>query len=116
LLAEGETTDAQIADLTAEFDAIVEAAAADAPDDEHDPDGSTVGFERARVAALLELAQRRRAQLDQAISRIGSEAYGRCERCGQTIAPERLTAQPATTTCIACASAAPPPLSNWRHK
>jgi len=111
LRAERDATEAQIADLTAEFDAIVEAAAADAPDDEHDPDGSTVGFERARVSALIELAQRRRAELEQAISRVGSDAYGFCQVCGEPIPSERLIAQPAATTCIVCASAPPPRLS-----
>ncbi|MFL6127197.1 TraR/DksA C4-type zinc finger protein [Actinophytocola sp.] len=30
--------------------------------------------------------------------------YGTCTRCGSPIAPERLDALPATTTCIRCAS------------
>ena len=30
--------------------------------------------------------------------------YGRCEVCGQPIAPERLAARPVARTCIACAS------------
>ncbi|HWD53326.1 MAG TPA: hypothetical protein VG412_13070, partial [Acidimicrobiales bacterium] len=36
------------ADLEAELEAIGESTAS-VPDDEHDPEGSTVGYERARV-------------------------------------------------------------------
>ena len=44
--------------LTREFDAIVAASAEANLDDEHDPEGATVGFERAQVLALLEQAAR----------------------------------------------------------
>jgi DnaK suppressor protein len=53
----------QIVELQKSFDDIVEAGDYAALDDEHDPDGSTVAFERAQVAALLDQAQRRRSEL-----------------------------------------------------
>lgn len=95
---------AQIDDLTAEFDGIVASVAAESPDDEHDPSGSTTGFERQRVAALLDHARRRLAELDEAQARIDAGTFGVCEVCGQPIAPERLEARPTATTCISCAS------------
>jgi RNA polymerase-binding protein DksA len=94
----------QVADLTAEFDGIVASVAAESPDDEHDPSGSTTGFERQRVAALLDHARRRLAQLDEALARLHAGTFGVCEVCGGPIAPERLEARPTATTCIACAS------------
>jgi RNA polymerase-binding transcription factor DksA len=94
---------AQIADLTAERDSIIAAAIDANLDDEHDPDGSTVAFERARVAALLAAATARRAELEQAARRVADGTYGVCERCGRPIGAERAAALPATTTCITCA-------------
>jgi RNA polymerase-binding transcription factor DksA len=94
----------QIADLTAEFQAIVASVAAESPDDEHDPDGSTSGFERQRVAALLEHARTRLAALDEALVRLAAGVYGRCEVCGEPIGAERLEALPTATRCVSCAS------------
>jgi DnaK suppressor protein len=43
----------RIASLTRQFDAIIESSALTTNDDEHDPEGATVAFERAQVGALL---------------------------------------------------------------
>lgn len=94
------------ADLAAEL-AALEASTAEGPDDEHDPDGSTVGFERARVGALL---ARSRAEVDalrRALGRLNAGTYGRCSLCATTIPAERLEALPATTVCVTCASTTP---------
>ena len=91
--------------LTREFDAIVAASAEANLDDEHDPEGATVGFERAQVLALLEQARAHLADLDGALAR-DELAGGRCAVCGEPIAPERLDALPATTLCVRCAGAA----------
>ena len=47
---------AQIAALTREFDEVVAASQASNADDEHDPEGATIAFERQQIAALLEQA------------------------------------------------------------
>jgi RNA polymerase-binding transcription factor DksA len=104
ILAERARTDEQLAALWREFDAVVEAADTTPPDDEHDPDGATVGFERAQLQALIDTARQRRRDLDVALERVERDEYGRCERCGETIAPERLVAVPATTLCVTCAA------------
>jgi DnaK suppressor protein len=101
-----EETLAQIATLTAEFDAVVAASAASNGDDEHDPEGATIAFERQQVVALLEQARRRLADVDDAIARTATGEYGRCVQCGRDIAPERLAARPQARTCIDCAAAA----------
>ena len=49
LNVERDRTSARLGQLTRDHDAIVEAAALDVPDDEHDPEGSTIGFERAQI-------------------------------------------------------------------
>jgi DnaK suppressor protein len=99
-----ETLD-RIEALRRELDGIVESAALVGVDDEHDPEGATIAFERAQLAALLAQAQSHLAELDQALARLEQGSYGICERCGQPIAPARLAARPAARTCITCAAA-----------
>jgi DnaK suppressor protein len=72
-------------------------------DDEHDPEGSTIAFERAQVSALLAAARASLEALDEALARLADGTYGECQRCGGAIAPERLAARPAAVYCIACA-------------
>src|ERR1700722_14862339 len=72
-------------------------------DDEHDPEGSTIAFERAQVTALLASARASLEALDEALARLSDGTYWVCQRCGGEIAPERLAARPAAAHCIACA-------------
>ena len=97
-------TEAQIVDLTAEFDGVVASVVDDAPDDEHDAEGATVGYERARVAALLANARRHLEALDRAVARRQAGIYDRCVGCGGSIGVERQAALPATDRCIQCAA------------
>ncbi len=101
--AERVAAQAQIEALTREFDDVVAASRASNADDEHDPEGATIAFERQQVAALLEQARRRLADVDAAVSAWEAGTYGRCESCGRPIAPERLVARPTARTCIDCA-------------
>ena len=105
LSAEREAATEQIAALTRDFDDIVEASASSNADDEHDPEGATIAFERSQVSALLRQARERLTDLDRALGQLDEGGYGVCENCGQAIAPERLAARPAARTCITCASA-----------
>ncbi|MCA1655416.1 MAG: TraR/DksA C4-type zinc finger protein, partial [Pseudonocardiaceae bacterium] len=57
----------------------------------------------AQVAGLLEQSRAELRALDSATERLAAGTYGTCTRCGRPIAPERLDALPATTTCIQCA-------------
>ena len=95
---------AQIAALGREFDEVVAASKSSNADDEHDPEGATIAFERQQVAALLAQAQRRLADVDAALARAEAGDYGTCDACGRPIAPERLAARPQARTCITCAS------------
>ena len=103
--AERERTLRQIAALEREFNSIVEAAADVATDDEHDPEGTTIAFERAQVAALADHARVRLADLEQALERLDAGVYGTCESCGRPIPPERLAARPTARTCVGCSAA-----------
>ncbi|MFJ7217724.1 TraR/DksA family transcriptional regulator [Amycolatopsis sp. NPDC098790] len=90
--------------LTRQRDEIVAAAEFSSADDEHDPEGATIAFERAQVQALLRQAQDDLAALDRAAERLRAGAYETCERCGGPIAEDRLRALPATSICITCAN------------
>ncbi|MCU1615874.1 MAG: transcriptional regulator, TraR/DksA family [Frankiales bacterium] len=103
LEAERAAAEAQIAALTREFDAVVAASRASNADDEHDPEGATIAFERQQVVALLEATRRRLADVEAAQDRRRAGSYGICESCGRPIAAERLAVRPAARTCIDCA-------------
>jgi DnaK suppressor protein len=102
-----------IADLERELDGIAESTAL-SPDDEHDAEGSTVGFERARVTSLLTGARQHLTELEAALERTHWDEPGRCDNCGAVIPPERLAALPATRRCVACSAAAVPERRNGR--
>src|ERR1700722_6369286 len=99
----------QVADLEREFAAIV-ASAADGSagsDDEHDPEGATVAFERQHIAALLAQARAHLDAIDAALRKVDSGVYEICNTCGGPIGAERLAARPAALTCIDCAAKRP---------
>ncbi len=102
--AERAAAQAQVEALTRQFDEIVAASRSSNADDEHDPEGATIAFERQQVAALLERARRRLADVDAAVTAVEAGTYGRCESCGRPIGAERLAARPTARTCIACAT------------
>ena len=72
-------------------------------DDEHDPEGATIAYERAQVVALTRQVRERLDQIDAAMARLAAGSYGRCETCGGPIGPARLEARPTATRCITCA-------------
>ena len=104
LVADRDGLAAQVQALEAQFDGFVEASELVATDDEHDPEGHTIAFERQQVAALLRDARARLAALDEALERVERGTYGRCVACGRKIGAERLEAVPGTDRCIDCAT------------
>jgi DnaK suppressor protein len=93
----------RVAALQREFAGIAESASGAGTDDEHDPEGATLAFERQHVAALLGQALDQLRDIDAALQRIADGSYGSCEACGQPIAAERLAARPTARTCVSCA-------------
>lgn len=91
------------ASLMNSFDGIVEATRDVATDDEHDPEGHTIAWERQQIAALLDESRATLADIDAAERRLDDGSYGTCTTCGLEIAAERLDALPATPTCVDCA-------------
>ena len=69
-------------------------------DDEHDPEGQTIGYERAQLSAMVRQARTHLAEIDAASTRLAAGTYGVCEVCGRPIGAERLEAKPTARTCV----------------
>lgn len=104
LLARRRAAQRLLASLTRDFEMIVEAARSVSTDDEHDPEGATIAFERAQVDAMLTRTHAQVGDLEAALARCDTGVYGRCEVCGREIPAERLAARPAALSCVACAA------------
>jgi len=95
----------RVAELEREFGAIVASASEGSAggDDEHDPEGATIAFERQHVAALIDQARTHLTAIDAALRKVASGTYEICDICGGPIGAERLAARPASLTCVRCA-------------
>jgi DnaK suppressor protein len=91
---------ATIAELGVRVDGIVAASAGANLDDEHDPEGATVAFERSQAVALRQAAQQRLTEIDDALRRLADGTCGVCAVCGEPIPAERLAARPFATRCV----------------
>lgn len=104
LEAEREETLGRLASLTDDYDAVVAASRDTNADEEHDPEGATIAFERSQVGALVRQVQLHLAEIDAAMKRLDTGTYGMCEGCGSAIGEGRLEARPVARTCIQCAA------------
>jgi DnaK suppressor protein len=104
LADEQATTTARLHSLRTEFDAIVDGSVDANVDDEHDPEGSTIAFERALVSALMVEADEYLSELGWAADRLNRQTYAVCEACGGTINDDRLRARPASRSCVRCST------------
>ncbi|CAN5434778.1 TraR/DksA C4-type zinc finger protein [soil metagenome] len=103
LAAQRLETEERIVSLGAERQSIVESAEVANIDDEHDPEGATIAYERALVISLLDTARSTLAELDAAESAIAHGTCGSCSVCAGPIGAERLMARPTALTCVDCA-------------
>ena len=95
-----EETLASLAELGLRIDAVTAARADANSDDEHDPEGATIAFERSQADALRAAARTRLADIDAALERVAAGTYGRCTVCGAPIPEARLQARPFAATCL----------------
>jgi len=102
---ERRRTRLRLADLTRDYAGIIAASVGSNADDEHDPEGATIAFERSQVGSLVEQGRDRLAEVDAALERARTGAYGVCVDCGQPILRDRLEARPTARTCVPCAVA-----------
>jgi DnaK suppressor protein len=104
IAAERAVTLRRLAALNGTHEEVVAASLDTNADDEHDPEGATIAFERSQIAALVLQTEHHLAELDAAEARVQDGTYGTCESCDTEIAPERLEARPTARVCIDCAS------------
>lgn len=68
-----------------------------------EPDeGDAEIFEREKNAALINVLERKVADISSALRSIEKGLYGTCERCGNPIEQGRLEVKPDATLCLAC--------------
>jgi RNA polymerase-binding transcription factor DksA len=99
---ERAATASLIGSLTRQVTGIIESSTWTTNDDEHDPEGATIAYERAQLQSILTQARADLESLAQAELRFRNGTYGLCERCGNPIPEARLEALPAATHCIPC--------------
>jgi len=103
VLAEQDATRQLLVELRRDLAGVIAASAGNNADDEHDPEGATIAFERAQLSAMIDQAEARLRELDRAHERLDAGSYPRCEQCGGAIGDQRLLARPATRRCLGCA-------------
>ncbi len=97
---------ARLAAMRVDFEGIVAASLDSNADDEHDPEGATIAYERSQLDALMTQARRHLDEIEDAVLRDAAGRYGVCEQCARAIAAARLEARPAARLCVDCASSA----------
>jgi RNA polymerase-binding protein DksA len=105
LLAELTTSRARVVELESDLAQVMAASESSNADDEHDPEGATIAFERQQLSALLTRARRTRTDLEAALAQLDGGSYGICRHCGRPIPAQRLEARPQARSCIHCARA-----------
>lgn len=106
LVGDLEDTRDLIAQLVADLESMRESRQDVATDDEHDPEGPTLAFERSQSSAVLSNAQRHLRGIEDALGRVDGEEFGVCIGCGQRIPFARLEARPYARYCVTCAERA----------
>ena len=100
LRREREDVGTRLAHMTTDLEALFAASADSNADDEHDPEGQTIAYERSQLTALIQGAQDHLAGIEAGMLRLELGVYGICEVCHQPIPAARLEARPTARTCI----------------
>jgi RNA polymerase-binding transcription factor DksA len=103
LLEERRRTTHRLATLRGDYRGFVDASRDTNADDEHDPEGATIAFEREQVGALVRQASQHLEEVEAALARVEEGTYGECPVCGRPIPEERLEVRPTALTCVGCA-------------
>jgi DnaK suppressor protein len=102
LAEERRALEAELERLREDTSRSLEDATDEDGSDTHLGDSATETYDREVEMTLEESLQSRLGEVDAAFERLEEGSYGRCERCGRTIAAERLEALPYATKCIDC--------------
>lgn len=100
LLAMREGILAQLGELSGSRDDIVRASHDSNIDDEHDPEGATIAYERSMLQALMAQSEQKLSEITVALDRLEDGVYELCAVCGQPIGEARLEARPTASRCL----------------
>jgi len=100
LREERDEVRARLAIMTRDLESLFAASADSNADDEHDPEGQTIAYERSQLSALIQGAQEHLDGIEAATTRLQQGSYGICEVCHQPIPAARLDARPIARTCV----------------
>jgi len=103
LARDREQTRLLVERLGEEMGAFMSARRDSPTDDEHDPEGPTLAFERSQSSAMLAQSVQHIEEIDGALARLDDGTYGLCTSCSKPIALGRLQARPQAKLCIVCA-------------
>ena len=70
--------------------------------DMFDHEDPTTDSDGAAILLLVERAEQRLREVEQALARVVAGTYGYCTACGRGIPLERLRALPTATACVGC--------------
>ena len=99
-----ERTVRQITSLEGVVAAIVEGSELTSTDDEHDPEGATIAYERAQANALLRQARSDLEALLVTRRHLLEDRVVVCADCGRDVDLERIAVLPTTHRCVGCAT------------
>lgn len=101
LVAERDRSRRLLGAVERSMDDVATAREGSNSDDEHDPEGATLAWERGSLGAVRNDARRRLDLVDAALVRLDAGTYGRCLVGGEPIPRARLAAIPWAQTCVA---------------
>jgi DnaK suppressor protein len=104
LASDREQIERLITSIQVDMGAFVNARRDAATDDESDPEGPTLAFERSQSSAMLTQSVGHLGEIDAALARMDDGVYGLCTTCNGPIALGRLQARPQASLCIECAA------------
>jgi DnaK suppressor protein len=102
LLDERDRLLKEIGELDADLAESLHDASEESTYDQHLAETAAITLEREMELSLEENARASIAQLDRALKKLEDGSYGICDRCGQSIAEQRLETAPDSTLCIGC--------------
>lgn len=100
LTAERTRAEKLLADVERSMRDVSDARDGANTDDEHDPEGATLAWERGSLGAVRDDARRRIDQVDAALARLDAGSYGTCAVGGEPIPEARLAVVPWAATCV----------------
>ncbi len=91
---------ARASQLSDDMAALIAASRDSNADDEHDPEGQTIAYERSQLSAVARQALDHLKEVEAALERVASGTYGVCEVCRRSIDADRMEARPTARTCV----------------